>query len=99
VADASVVPIARRQFLRTERLLIRFDVYGAGDIRPEVTAALLNSNGDRMTAVPVSAAAAGATHQIDLGLASLAPGEYVVEVTVKGVGGQVRELVPLRVGS
>jgi hypothetical protein len=32
--------------------------------------------------VPVSATAAGASHQIDLGLSSLPPGEYLLEVVV-----------------
>jgi hypothetical protein len=98
-ADATAVPIARREFLRTERLLIRFDAYAAGDERPQVTAAVVNWTGERLAEVPVAPTEAGGTHQISLGLGALAPGEYAVEITAKGTTGQARELVPLRVGS
>jgi VWFA-related protein len=94
-ADAAAVPVAGREFSRTERLLIRFDVYGAA----VPTAALLNRNGDKMGDVPVAAAKAGGTHQIDLGLASVAIGEYLVEITAKGATGEAKELVPIRIGS
>jgi hypothetical protein len=96
-SDAAAVPTARREFLRTERLLIRFDAYGVGG--DEMTAAVVNWTGERLAAVSIAAAEAGGTHQISLSLGSLAPGEYAVEINAKGPGGQARELVPLRVGS
>jgi VWFA-related protein len=98
-ADATAIPVAGREFSRTERLLIRFDAYGPGTDRPEATAVLLNRGGQKMLDVPVSAAATGATHQIDLGLASIPAGEYLVEISAKGAGGEVKELVPFRVTS
>ena len=94
-SDASAVPAVAREFSRTERLLIRFDVYGTAS----PTAVLLNRNGQKMADVPVAAAPAGGTHQIDLGLASVAAGEYLVEITAKGSGSEAKELVPLRIGS
>ncbi|HKE87518.1 MAG TPA: VWA domain-containing protein [Vicinamibacterales bacterium] len=97
VGDAAIVPIANREFSRTERLLIRFDAYGVGTERPEPTAALLNNSGKKMSDVPVAAGTGGSSHQIDLSLASIPPGEYLVEITVKG--SDVKELVPLRVTS
>jgi VWFA-related protein len=97
-ANGAAVPTARRGFQRTERLLIRFDAYGAsGDAA--VTAAVVNWAGERLTTVTVLRAEAGGTHQVSLPLGSLAPGEYAVEITVKGEADQARELVPLRVGT
>lgn len=93
--DAAAVPVAGREFSRTERLLIRFDVYG----NAQPTAALLNRNGDKMADVPVAPAKTGGSHQIDLGLASIAIGEYIVEITAKGATGDAKELVPIRIGS
>jgi hypothetical protein len=93
------VPAASRDFSRTERLLIRFDTYGAGTDQPTVTAVLLNRAGQKMSDVPVTPAAAGGTHQIDLGLSSIPAGEYLVEITAKGKSGEAKELVPLRVTS
>ncbi len=98
-ADATAVPVATREFSRTERLLIRFDTYGPGADRPVVTAALLNRSGEKMAEVPVSPSTAGGTHHIDLGLGSLPAGEYLVEITATGEGGTATDLVPLRVGS
>jgi hypothetical protein len=94
-ADAAAVPTVGREFSRTERLLIRFDVYG----NATPTAVLLNRNGQKMADVPVAAAAAGGTHQIDMGLAAIAAGEYLVEITAKGATGEAKALIPLRVGS
>ena len=93
--DANAVPGIARDFSRTERLLIRFDVYG----NATPTAVLLNRTGQKMADVPVVATTVGGTHQIDLSLASVATGEYLVEITVKGATGEAKELVPLRVGS
>jgi len=95
VADAAAVPVAGREFSRTERLLIRFDVYG----NATAAAALLNRGGQKMADIPVAPATTGGTHQIDLGLGSMAVGEYLIEITVKGATGEAKELVPLRVGS
>ena len=94
-ADAAAAPVVVREFSRAERLLIRFDVYG----NATPTAVLLNRNGQKMADVPVAAATAGGSHQIELGLNSIAAGEYLVEITVKGATGEAKELVALRVGS
>jgi hypothetical protein len=96
-SNPNAVPPAAREFSRTTRLLIRFDSYGPGNEVPTPTAALLNNNGQKFTDVPVTAAAAGGTHQIDLGLAAIPPGEYVIEITVKGTTGEAKELVAFRV--
>jgi VWFA-related protein len=98
-ADAGAIPQPGREFLRTERLLIRFDSYGPGTEKPEVTAVLMNRAGQKMSDVQLAPGAAGTTHQIDLGLASIPTGEYLVEITAKGTGGEVKELVPFRLGS
>ena len=94
-ADAGAVPTVGREFSRTERLLIRFDVYG----NAIPTAVLLNRGGQKMADVPVVAATVGGTHQIDLGLSAIASGEYLVEITTTGATGEAKELIPLRVGS
>lgn len=98
-ADAAATPNAAREFSRTERLLIRFDAYAAGGEQVEPTAVMLNRAGSKMADVPVTAAQAGGTHQINLSLASIPAGEYLVEITVNSAGGEAQELVPFRVGS
>ena len=98
--NAAAVPPANREFSRTMRLLIRFDSYGPGNEVPVPTAALLNNNGQKFTDVPVTAATAGGTHQIDMSLATIPPGEYVIEITTTGATGETaKELVAFRVVS
>jgi hypothetical protein len=94
-ADAAAVPAVAREFSRTERLLIRFEVYG----NATPTAVLLNRNGNRMGDVPVAASPIAGTYQIDLGLAAIAPAEYLVEITGKGATNEAKELIAFRVGS
>ena len=53
-ADAAAMPSPGREFSRTERLLIRFDAYGAGTEQPQVDAVLLNRGGQKMSDVPVA---------------------------------------------
>jgi hypothetical protein len=95
--DPASVPVAMREFSRTERLLIRFDAYGPGTERPEATAALMNRAGQKMSDLPVAPAPLGGTHQVEFGLSSVPAGEYLVEITVKGASGEAKELVALRV--
>ena len=98
-ADATAAPNAAREFSRTERLLIRFDAYAAGGEQVQPTAVMLNRAGSKMTDVPVTVAQAGGTHQINLSLAAIPAGEYLVEITVNSASGEAKELVPFRVGS
>jgi hypothetical protein len=80
-ADPAPMPVADREFRRTERLLIRFAARAPGEATPETTVRLLNRAGQRMsdlTAQPL-AGDPGGRLQVDLPLASLPSGEYVVE--------------------
>jgi VWFA-related protein len=98
-ADAPATPVATREFSRTERLLIRFDAYGAGTERPTVTATLLNRSGQKIADLTVAPATAGGTHQIDFGLNTIPAGEYLVEITAKAGSGEAKELFAVRVTS
>jgi VWFA-related protein len=99
-ADAEAVPTALREFRRTDRLLVRLEVYGPGGSVPAVASRLLNRTGQRMADLPVQAPPTpGALHQIDLPLAGLAVGEYLVEIVATLDGADAKELVAFRVGS
>ncbi|HWF84633.1 MAG TPA: hypothetical protein VG222_07300, partial [Vicinamibacterales bacterium] len=96
-ADVDAVPQTARDFSRTDRLLIRVPAYGPSGV-PAVTAQLLNRDGKAMADVPVAVAAtAQAPAQIELPLAALAPGEYLIEIKATGDGGDAKELVGFRV--
>jgi VWFA-related protein len=97
-ADPDAVPTARREFHRSERLLIRFETYGPGTSQPEPSARLLSRGGDAMTDLTVRPSEVGERqHQIDLPLAGLAVGEYLIEVKAALDGTEKQELIAIRV--
>jgi VWFA-related protein len=99
--DPSVAPAASREFRRTDRIVLRFEAVGPGDVGATVSSRLLNRQGQRMSDLPVTKpASSGDPFVVDLPLSSLAPGEYLVELAAS-VEGQapVTELIAFRVGS
>ena len=91
-------PSAAREFSRGERLLVRFDAYTQDGAKPEVTARLLNRQGNAMSDVPIQTAE-GKPLLIDFPLASLAAGEYVIELNAKSPSGAAQQLIGFKVGS
>ena len=90
-------PSVTRDFRRTDRLLIKFDTIAPGTAPASVTAQLLNQQGTKMSDVTV---APGPPHAIDLPLANLAAGQYLLEITANAEGQKpVSELLAFRVGS
>jgi len=93
----AAVPVASREFSRTERLLIRFQAYGAGGAPPDVSAKLLGRMGHAIRELPVAPAATKGATAIDLPLAGFAAGEYVIEVTAKSGARDASDRVVFRV--
>jgi VWFA-related protein len=96
--NADATPTAMREFSRAERILLRFEAYAMNGAKPDVTARLLNRAGSSMADVPVQIAE-GKPYLIDFPLASLAAGDYLIELNAKTSSGTVQELVGFRVGS
>ena len=96
-ADRDAVPTPMREFSRTERLLVRVPAYGPGDTTPTLSVHLLNRAGQRMTELPSAAGAVPSMQQIEVPLAGLPRGEYLIEIETAGDGGNVKELVGFRV--
>ncbi len=99
--DPSPMPSPTREFRRTERLLVRGEASGPGGGALTVAARLLNRQGQRMTDVPVTTEAGQRlSYRLDLPLASLAPGDYLLEIAATSEGqSPATELVAFRVGS
>ncbi len=94
-SNPDAVPTASREFSRTDRLFVRIDAYAPGGVTPAVTARLLNRTGASMSDVPVQAPA-GRSADIDLPLAALAAGEYILELTAKTPSGTAKDLIAFR---
>ena len=99
--DPDATPIGGREFSRRDRLLVRFEAYGPGATAPTVTVRLLNRGAQPMTDLAVEPpAAAGAPYQVEVSLASLPPGEYLIEIAAEGAEEPaVRQLVGIKVTS
>jgi VWFA-related protein len=96
-ADAQATPTAGREFSRTERVFVRVPAYTPGAAPASVTAKLLNRGGQSIADLAVTRSAAADASEIDLSLASYPAGEYLVEITASGQGGEAKELVGFRI--
>jgi VWFA-related protein len=94
--DPDAVPTAGREFARTERLLVRVPAYGPGGTTPALSVHILNRAGQPMNELTATPFTTPNTFQIEMPLANLAPGEYVLEIKA-GDGDDVKELVGFRV--
>jgi VWFA-related protein len=97
LTDPNAVPSADRTFSRTERVLVRIDAFAPGSTKPVVTARLLNREGTPMSDVPVRMSDAG-TAELDLAVAALASGDYLLELTAKADGSSAQEILAFKLG-
>ena len=100
VSDWDAPPTVSRSFRRTDRLLLRFDVYAPGDAAADLEANLLNRGGDTMFPLDVGAAeGGGASRQVELAPSFLPPGEYIIEIRATLGDGEASEMVAFRLGA
>ena len=96
-ADSAAVPSVEREFRRTDRLLVRIGAQSAGGT-PVLTASMLNREGGEMTALPVTPAPfGGGVSHLDVSLAALPVGDYLIAVTAKDGAEQTSTLVAIRI--
>jgi VWFA-related protein len=96
-ADGDAVPIAGREFSRIEHLLVRVPTYGPAGTTPALSVHLLNRTGAAMNELKAEPAPRSGEQQIDLPLAGLPPGEYVLEIKTGEQDGVATELVGFRI--
>ena len=96
--DPAAAPTATREFRRTERLCsdsTPLPPVAAGTVT--YTARLLNRQGDKMLDLTVPAPTAGESATVDVPLASLPAGEFLIEIGAKSPdGADSTELVAFR---
>ena len=91
--------MASRDFSRAEHLLIRFPAYAPGS-PPSLSARLLNRLGSPMRQLTiVPATTPEGENQLDLSLAGLASGDYMIEVKASSPAGEARDRIGFRVTS
>ena len=95
-ADPDAVPVAVREFSRTERVLVRVASYGPANSSPMLKVKLLNRAGQAINDLMVAPGPGRpGVSQIELPLSGLAAGEYLVEISA-GDAADVKELVAFR---
>ena len=95
-ADPDPMPFAGRQFERTDRILLRFGVFGPSATDATVTATLLSRQGAKLATMPLKTTTAG-HYEIDLPIGAVARGEYVFEIAASHGADQAKALVSFRV--
>jgi len=96
-ADADAMPTAAREFSRTDRLIVRVPVYGPGGTTPALKVHILNRAGTAMNELTAGPGPRPGEQQIDLAVAALPPGEYVLEIKAGDQDGDAKELVGFRI--
>jgi VWFA-related protein len=94
--NPQAVPVSSREFSRTEQLLIRFPAYAPGAAPVSASARLLNFAGQQMRTLDVRRTPQGG-FAVDVALAGLASGEYLLEIAVMSDAGRASERIPFRV--
>jgi hypothetical protein len=93
---ASDAPIyAGREFLRTDRLLIRIHAYGKTEETVTLTGRLIDRRG--ATLVPLAVGGSPAVWQVDLPLSSIAPGDFALVFEAQSGDERAEAIVPLRI--
>jgi hypothetical protein len=91
-------PFAGREFTRTDRLFVRFSVYGTSAPDADVSAQLTNKGGTTLLDLPVmKPEGLRGLYQLELPLTSIARGDYLVAIAAAHGEERTRALVPLRV--
>jgi hypothetical protein len=87
---------AGREFVRSDRLLIRIRAFGRSSAGAEITGRLIDRRGATLVPLAVGGPANG-FYQVDLPLASIAPGDFAVVIEAKSGEARAEVIVPLRV--
>jgi len=86
---------AGREFVRTDRLLIRIHPYGKIEASITLTGRLIDRRGATLLPLAISGSSAG--WQLDLPLASIAPGDFALVFEARNGDERAETVVPLRV--
>jgi hypothetical protein len=96
-AAADPIPVVTREFPRTDRLLVRFQAYAPGGTTPQLALRLLNNLGKKMSDLPAPTRLPDGTFEVEMGLGSLAQGDYLVEIDAAAGDAHTQSLLPIRV--
>jgi VWFA-related protein len=92
------LPYAGREFVNTDRLIVRFALQGAAAAQATLEASVVNQQGKAVAPLTITRSTRDtASHEIDLPLSTVVRGDFLISITATGGDQRVRALVPLRV--
>jgi VWFA-related protein len=94
-ANPNEPPFAGHEFERTDQVVVRFAVTGTLAPSATVQARLLNKSGKALVGLPLTTS--NGRYETTLTIASIARGDYLVEITAASGAAHAQALVPLRV--
>jgi VWFA-related protein len=97
VGNDAAAPVPSREFRRTERLLLRVPTYSPSGAAVKLSAKLVNRVGQSLRELQTIDPTSDGILQYDVPLASLAPGEYRIELTATTETATAREAIRFRV--
>ncbi|MCM3881798.1 MAG: VWA domain-containing protein [Vicinamibacterales bacterium] len=95
--DQAAVPLADREFRRTDRLLLRAAAQSPAVEAPTISARLLNRDGGEMMPLPATPAGFGDLINIDVPLAAFSTGDYLIEINASDGTDRATTLVAFRI--
>ena len=97
-AAATPRPSTARDFTRTDRILVRFGVFGPGGLTPAVTLRVLDQNGQPLVSLPPPVTRADGRFEAEVGIGWMSAGRYLIEVHATAETGTSSALVAFRIG-
>jgi hypothetical protein len=92
------IPYAGREFGRTDRIFVRVSTYGSAAPEAELSARLTNKADATLLDMPAARLPGSpTTYQVELPLASIARGDYLIAIAAAHGEERTRALVPIRV--
>jgi VWFA-related protein len=90
-------PFAGREFVRSDRLLISFEVHGTSAPDAKVSARMISQWGKDLAELPLAPRTGDGPYEIELPLATVARGEFLVAISAAAGAHSTRAVVPLRI--
>lgn len=91
------MPAVERVFSRTERLFLRIQVFESSGAAPALTMRLLNQRGDQLAPLPAPVRTADGQYEAEIGLGSLPPSDYLIEIAASAGDQKKRLLLAIKV--
>ena len=95
---SDATPFPGREFVRTDRLVIRFEVQGSAAPAAKVSARIISQWGKDMAELPLSPRPSGdGPYELELPLSTVARGEFLIAISAGAGADSARAVVPIRV--